>query len=175
MSLGTAQPAGGTNDAAADAEAPLPPIGGLCRCFGRAAAHGVDMAVASWRLGASRAERRLFGLGSTEAMDAGQRQELCRLAVQGGGSLPAQVQAGQHLPACVFKSQNPRDPQARHLALLIDVHLARSWWEAPLAIPPFRMQCVCGEERQQMLALGVECEEAASSEAWDPANPWLRA
>ncbi|OLQ14752.1 hypothetical protein AK812_SmicGene1065 [Symbiodinium microadriaticum] len=129
MSLGTAQPAGGTNDAAADAEAPLPPIGGLCRCFGRAAAHGVDMAVASWRLGASRAERRLFGLGSTEAMDAGQRQELCRLAVQGGGSLPAQV-------------------QARHLALLIDVHLARSWWE----------------ERQQMLALGVECEEAASSE-----------
>ncbi|CAE7869766.1 unnamed protein product [Symbiodinium microadriaticum] len=38
--------------------------------------------------------------------------------------------------------------KARHLALLIDVHLARSWWE----------------ERQQMLALGVECEEAASSE-----------
>ncbi|CAE7701474.1 unnamed protein product, partial [Symbiodinium sp. CCMP2456] len=63
------------------------------------------------------------------AMEAGQRQELCRLAVQGGASLPAQV-------------------QARHLALLIDVHFARSWWE----------------ERQQMLALGVACEEAASSE-----------
>ena len=104
-------------------------------------------------------------------MEAGQRQELCRLAVQGGASLPAQVQAGQHLPAFVFKPQYTRDPQARHLALLIDVHFARSWWEAPLAIPLFRMQCAFGQERQQMLALGVACEEAASSEAWDPANP----